>query len=235
MNKVTLKAGLVAGVVSLWTVGQAIAAGGTVEEKRDASGFTRIEVGGSMDTFVTTGEAFSVTVKADADIIDRVKTDVIGSTLEIGMKRGSYRRIDVLEIYITMPSLDGLELNGSGDIAVNAVDGDELELELRGSGDIEIAKADVKAVDLDLRGSGDVEVTGRCDTVEVNLRGSGDVDFGDLECDEARVEIRGSGDVDVYARNAFDGSVYGSGDIKVSGKPKKTASRSRGSGDIILR
>lgn len=229
-----LRAGFVVVLAILWGAGQSFAAGGTVEESRDVSGFDEIETNGSIDVFVKKGSTFSVRLRADADVIDAIETVVTGDRLTIGLARGRYGRIKVLEAYITLPTLTELELNGSGSLDVDMMDGDSASLSLRGSGDIEIETIDVEDVSIELKGSGDIEAEGRCNMVDIELKGSGDIELDDLRCANAEVSISGSGDVEIYASKAFTGSVRGSGDINVYGNPDQTSSRASGSGDIEI-
>lgn len=208
-----------------------------MEETRDLSGFDSIRLNSTADVFVTKGSRYKLVVEADADVIDRIKTTVTGGTLTIDMESsGRWTWGDSnAKVYVTMPGLDAVTLNGSGDIDVGAFSGSSLDLDLKGSGDIDIDAIDYKTVSVDLKGSGDIEARGTCTDLTVKIKGSGDVDMDRLECTSAAVMIRGSGDVSVYAGDSFDGSISGSGDIEVHGSPRKNSSSVRGSGDIILR
>ena len=212
----------------------------TSEEMRDVEAFTKVSLQGSMDVEVKVGSTQSVKVIADSDIIEYLRTRVRGGELEIDLKdsdgkRKIFRHIKKMQVIITVPDLNGMEVHGSGDMYVENAVADKFELEVHGSGDAVLENAKIGMLEVELQGSGDIEMQGSCDSIRVELQGSGDVDATKMECKDADVMLQGSGDVNVYATASADVTVRGSGDIRVSGKPDKISSRVRGSGDIHVR
>jgi len=199
----------------LLTLGWQSAAQADVSETRDVKSFTRVMLDGSSDVDIEVGGKQSVTVSArDKDILDHVTTEVRDGTLRIshkghGMIRFNNTRIKVT---ITVPKLEGMELDGSGDMTARGVD--------------------AKSFEIDLDGSGDIDVAGSCGDLDLTLDGSGDVDARDLKCKSILVKLDGSGDVDAYASEAADVRLQGSGDITVYGNPQKRRQREQGSGDV---
>lgn len=204
------------------------------EQSRFVSSFTAINMKGSIDADVKVGEELSVRVVADSDIIDKVITEVRGDKLYVELEKGSYRNIRKLEVYITVPKLNGVGMYGSGDVKVENPKSDTFDLDLKGSGDAVLMDAVFGSFSVDLAGSGDIDVNGSCQSVSLDLRGSGDISARRMECKSAEVDIRGSGDISVYASEKADVSIKGSGDIDVYGQPSSVSSNVRGSGDVKL-
>lgn len=207
------------------------------EEMRDVEAFTKVKLEGSMDVEVKVGSKQSVKVIADSDIIQYLRTRVHGGELEIDIKhkdgsRRLFRHIKKMQVIITVPSLEGAEVHGSGDMFVEDAVADKFVLEVHGSGDAVLENAKVETLDVELQGSGDIEMQGTCGDVRVELQGSGDIKGSKMRCKAADVMLQGSGDVNVYATASANVTVRGSGDIRVAGKPDKINSRVRGSGDI---
>lgn len=208
------------------------------EEMRDVEAFTKVSLQGSMDVEVRVGKEQSVKVIADADVLEYLETRVRGGELRIDLDcdgARACRRIHKLEVQITVPSLEGAEVHGSGDMYIENVKADRFDLEVHGSGDAIVNGAELSRLDIDLQGSGDIQIEGSCNEVRMDLQGSGDIDAGDMQCKDAEVSVHGSGDVEVHASASADVSVRGSGDIVVRGKPDKISSSVRGSGDIHVR
>jgi len=204
-------------------------------QDRNVSGFTAVELAGSMDVNVTVGPAFSVRVEADEKYIDNVITELDGSELEIRMKRGQSRYKGTILVTVTMPEMEAVSLAGSGDIKVEGATGD-FEVELAGSGDITVlGGAAFGEVEIELAGSGDIIVEGKCSELEIELAGSGDVDAEGLKCREADISIAGSGDVKAHASKLAEVMILGSGDVVLYGNPDKIKSRTMGSGDVVQR
>ncbi len=192
-----------------------VGSGDKASEERDLDEFDRIVLTGSADIEITRGTEQSVIVVTDDNLLDNVQTRVRGRrTLKIDT-RGSYSTKIGMKIYIVVPGIR--------------------EVSVQGSGDVQIEDLDQREIEISVSGSGDIDVEGRVDLIEIDVDGSGDIDARGLDAKDAYVRIDGSGDVTVFASESFTGSINGSGDIKVYGDPPSLSRSVRGSGDITMR
>ncbi len=219
----------------------------TAQEARrssDISDFDEVELDASLDLRIIIADDFSIEIYGDEDRVDSVVLDRSGDTLNIATKRAGWffnrkRRSGPLAIDITMPELEEISINGSGDAEVIGIDNEEIvlnvhgsgdlyvtgrsdnvEIELHGSGDIEMDEVRGDAVDIEVHGSGNVEFSGgTCDNINIEIEGSGDVDARNLICLSANVDVEGSGNTRIHATDSvvFDGN--GSGRLDVFGNP----------------
>lgn len=188
-------------------------------ETRELPSFERIVSKGSHDVHVRVGEAQSVEVTAPGNLLGRMETRVENGELRIFRKSGasfefslgSSVRNDV-EIFITVPSLKGFELKGSGDVRIRNLDANAFVLRHKGSGDIKIE--------------------GRCRLLEITHVGSGELEARGLECVDAKLDTQGSGDITLNITGDLDVRHKGSGDLDIWGEPRFSGLRMRGSGDI---
>jgi len=226
-------------IIATTTIGASAAFGSYGKDisdtTRDISGFSKIANKGSLDVYVTAGDDYKVRVVADADIIDKVLTERDGETLKIGLEKGNYYNIKRLEVYVSLPKLEALSLEGSGDVAITGVDNDRFALRLQGNGDIDLEDAKIQNLELSLRGSGDIEVSGNCTEMQAKLEGSGDIDANDFVCETVSGSLRGSGDLVLHATEKANLELRGSGDIVLYGRPAKIQEKTNGSGDITIR
>ncbi|MBT5187114.1 MAG: hypothetical protein HOM01_09920, partial [Kordiimonadaceae bacterium] len=143
-------------------------------ETFDISGFTEVELSTSADLKITIGDEYSVTLTGDASRIESTEFDLSGDELEISSNRrfSFFGRSEkgYLNIAITMPNIEAMEINGSGDAEIIGVDNEELFLNVNGSGDLYVTGKSEK-VDIEINGSGDIEmdeVTGNDVDIEIN-------------------------------------------------------------------
>nr|MBX2817750.1 DUF2807 domain-containing protein [Saprospiraceae bacterium] len=179
--------------------------GPIITQELDIDEFEGIELDGSYDVIVRQGNEQFVEAEGHANIIDRLRTDVSGGIWLIDLLRGSYRNLR-LTIYITTPALNSIRNTASGDIRVESMEVDRLDLELDGSGDIEVTEFLTIAEELYIEadGSGNIEVEDLV-TQELNIQmdASGDIDLGGT-ADFADIDISGSGDLKAYAVEVND-------------------------------
>lgn len=209
-------------------------AGPITNQTYDLTGFTGVEVAGPDDVTIRQGDKFSISARGRQEALDRLEIKLDGQRLSIGRKREGFhfgsRDEDDVDIAITMPRLDAVQLTGSGEIDADSVDGDAIEAALTGSGDLKIAKLTGKSAKVTASGSGDIEIgSGSIAAGKVSVTGSGDIDAEGLVAQTLDVSITGSGNVDAQATGKADISILGSGNVKLNGGAS-CSTRQMGSG-----
>ena len=179
---------------------------------REVAAFTGVELAGSNNVVIHVGGKQHVVVRADDNLLRRVTTTVQGPTLVVGNTSGSFETKSPMSVDVTVPTLSGLMLSGSGNIVVSGVRADRLEVTLSGSGT--------------LTGSGAAE------KLDVTVPGSGSVELFPLVAGDVRAAVSGSGSIFVTATKRLEGSVSGSGAIIYAGNPEAVTKNVTGSGAI---
>lgn len=206
------------------------------EENREISNsFQQIRSAGPVDIILKQGAVTTVVVRADANIIPYISTQVENGILTVSTKR-NIRFAKVMEVYVTTPAINQLSVSGSGDVRCKDVfKAPNLKITASGSGDIS-ANLKAKEVIVKVTGSGDVTVNGIHGGLQLIVNGSGDVEAGRLQLMKCTVKSVGSGDISLYGKTAsLEIASVGSGDLDASQLPavvvKVTGS---GSGDILV-
>lgn len=205
-----------------------------IAQERDHENFTRIHLYAPIDLIVEVGGDYSVSLEGEKRAVNNLLSRVANSALFVstrdddaagglinnqsimvmnGQRFVNDKALDLV-MHVTLPMLSGLSMAGAGNATITALDSRYLVFSLAGSGDIDAG--------------------GQCGRLSVRLAGSGNVYADDLICSEVDVTIAGSGDVDVYARDAADLKISGSGNISVKGAPGTVDTRVSGSGSITI-
>ncbi len=215
-----------------------VIAASTVKDKRNVKGFTRISYGVSGNLTVRIGPEFSVVLEGDEDDVERVITEVSGDRLIIKREMFRFRFSDLderVDVYITLPELEGLGVSGSGraEIVDDIRDIDNLSLSVSGSGKLTTAGIEVDDLDCSISGSGNIIIQGggSADRSEISISGSGNYTGRDLEIDHLDVSVSGSGNCLCKAGDSLTARISGSGNVTYRGNPR-IDSRASGSGHI---
>ncbi len=208
-------------------------AGQMTQRNFNLAGFDSVSLAGPHDVVVTVGSAHAVRAEGDAEVLDKLKIEVDGRNLRIGMKRGRWNFRDRARttIYVTMPAIRGAAIAGSGDMKIERAEGEQFSASIGGSGDIDVAALRVGEANFSVAGSGNVRAAGSAGRSKVSIAGSGDVDVGAVETRNATVSIVGSGNVRARAMETADISIMGSGDVEITGSAKCSVSK-MGSGGV---
>jgi hypothetical protein len=206
--------------------------GDLITETRQVSNFDSIDLSGSGEVIVTQGGSESVTIETDDNVMEHVKAEVVGGTLQLGFEEG-LNLIDHTRLIFTVgvDDLESLEISGSGDIESDMIETTRLDVTISGSGDVQIDDLMADEVKAKISGSGEIDLAGEAATQDVTISGSGKYRAGDLRSESVEVNIGGSGDATVWATETLVTDISGSGSVDYYGKPSVSTSGS-GSGDI---
>ncbi len=228
-----LSAAVVLAAAALTGCVRVLPPGPVVTESPEIGDVHAVVLGTSGELVISEGEP-SLTIHAPQALLDLLVNRVDGGVLTLGRLPGpGLVGASNLRYELTVPSLDSIVVDGSGDVE-STVGAGELRIELNGSGTVELAGLDADAVSVEISGSGDVELDGVAASLQVVIDGSGTVDADDLEVADASVEISSSGDVEVHVTDTLRAEVSGSGTVTHRGGARVDADVS-GSGEVTPR
>jgi hypothetical protein len=188
--------------------------GERITQTREVAAYDRLEIDG-VDVKVVEGDGRHVRVYAGENVIDRVETESSGGVLQIDVRdRGIVIGSDPLgdaQVEVTAAALAGIAVEGSGDVLLEDLDSQELEL--------------------DLQGAAELEAQGTVERLTATIQGAGDADLSELSVRTATVEAQGAADVALNVSERLDVSVQGAGDVTYRGDPV-VESDVEGAGDL---
>lgn len=175
--------------------------------------FTELDLsGGNLDVTVTCGESPTLKIQAPSEILKQVHHSSEGGTLVIKREelKGPGARLEVL---LTTPKLEKVEVRGSSNLVLNNVDSESLHLVSHGSSR--------------------VDVVGVVDRLKLRSFGSSVIYAKFLQATKADIKTRGSVQAELTATQRLEAEVSGSGEVIYYGSPKETYTMVSGSGSII--
>lgn len=189
-----------------------------------------ITLKGSGTLYITYGETQKIEVETNKDLFDRINQDVNNGHWDATFK-GCVRKFGKLKFYVTIPRIEALKVEGSGDIDGNEnFEADNLKLEVKGSGKITL-NTSAQNLTSKITGSGDIILEGNCINHEIDINGSGALRAYNLKSQTTQVEINGSGDALISVDQKLYATIEGSGKVTYKGSPVKETTIS-GSGSV---
>jgi hypothetical protein len=214
-------------------------------ETRDLSGFTSVVLEIPATVYVTQENHFKVQVSANSSYLEKINTTVEDHQLHISCEEcNNWKnkselwkdREDVI-IYISLPKINGLNVEGSGAIkAQNNFITDYFIVGVEGSGSADIKDFKAEKGELSVEGSGTISVAnGVAGGLVANVNGSGNITGASLSGSMMSLSIAGSGELKVSELHSEKSEITigGSGSITLSkGTSGKILIENNGSGDI---
>ena len=196
--------------------------GNVVTEIRDVSDFTSIKLDYPAQVTVTQGESVSVKVEADDNLLPGLQTRVRNDTLEIfyRVEDGEYvNATRAVKITIVVKDLKDVDFSSAGDLTVNGLDVDSLEISISGAGSLEVNDLTANKFGVDQSGAGSMTVSGKADDFTLNISGFGSFNGKDLQTNTASVNLSGAGSATIWVEDELDANVSGVGSVNYYGSP----------------
>lgn len=228
----------VAGVAALLFAAASVQAEETRSASLDAS-LRRLDVTLVGSVTVELGpEAGYVLSAEDREALDAVEIKTAGKRLIVKQrgKKGRWFWSDndrpAVDLTVTLPAVEAIELAGAGRLVGAGFDGAELEVSLAGAGECELTELRLDRLEIDLAGAARCETEGTARVQEISIAGAGSYEGFDLESEEATVSVAGAGAAEITVTERLDGSVAGIGNIAYRGSPKKITQSVSGLGAV---
>ncbi len=192
--------------------GEGVTGSGTSKtEQRNVTGFRAIEASGAVNLEVDAQKDFSVTVEADDNLLQYIKTEVSGDTLKI-YSEGKISPTTKFNVKISMPALEGLDVSGASDAKIVNVKADSLELKASGASD--------------------VIINGEAKELKANASGASEINAENLRAENADVDASGASSATVSATNELNVEASGASKISYTGDPNNVKQNSSGASSI---
>ena len=203
--------------------------GNIIVEDRKVSGFDKILMSGVGKVIITQGDSESLSIETDDNLMEYIKTEVNGDTLEIGFEDNvvfssgsggtAVDPTDGFIFRINVIDLHKISIPGAADIEMEKIKTDNFDISLSGAGLVSFDDLDAGTLNVLISGAGDVNLAGRVENQVVTLSGLGRYQAFNLESQETSITISGAGDAEVWVMDDLDVTISGAGDVKYYGNP----------------
>jgi hypothetical protein len=200
--------------------------GVVVNETRPVSNFNRIELNGVGELTIVQGEAESLTIEAESNIVRRIKTDVQGSTLTIEFSEGLLGKViptEPIRYQLSVKDITGLALSGAGRIYSSRLATSELEIDVSGVGDVIIDDLQAGSLSVNLNGAGTIDLAGSVSDQDVELTTVGNYSAAGLQSQRASIRLSGAGTATLLVIESLQVEISGVGSVNYYGNPNVTS------------
>lgn len=179
--------------------GPVIGSGNVTTDVRTVGFFDGIEVSSAIDLTVEFAPVASVEVRADDNVLARVRTEVDDDDLEIFID-GSTTNVTV-EVTVNTPVLTDFDASGATNTRITGFASlPELDIEVSGASQLVVTDSDCVELDLEVSGASTVDLFG-------------------LPAREAEIDVSGASTVDLNVSQEIEGEVSGASTVRYRGNP----------------
>lgn len=180
-------------------------------EARNVSGFSKIDAGGAVNLDIEVQKDFGVSVEADDNLLEHIKTEVDGDTLKI-FTDGSISTKNKISVKISMPEIKDLDVSGASTAIVSNVATDKL--------------------DLNASGASKIKIQGQAKNLSSDASGASGIDAENLTVENADIKASGASTSTISTSNELKADASGASNIYYTGEPKNIKQNSSGASSI---
>jgi len=139
---------------------------------------------------------------------------------------------------VTLQGDLSISIHGAGDVDIEEIECERLDVEVHGAGDVDIRSAHCKDGSVKVYGAGDVDIDALSCTGDMvcGTHGAGDTDISHLACRNLDINLSGAGDIQAHVDcDILKATARGTGDIELSGKAKRLDKHESGLSEIHSR
>jgi len=190
-------------------------------EVRDVKGFTSVDVSEGIKVLLTYGDKEFVEVTADADIMDKIATEVNGSELDIYIKgnnwNGGKRKVIVKVTAIKIESLDAS--SGSSIVTTNTIESETLTTSVSSGASIK-ATINAQKVSCDASSGAHASLTGKTTMFRGDASSGSSIDASELKAKRVNADVSSGATIKCNAEDELIAEASSGGSVKYSGSPK---------------
>ena len=194
---------------------------GVIEnETRSLTGFDKVFFNNIGDLHITQGAEFNFEAKGQRIILDALETSIENEELIININECFNGEAYQLDLYITAPEFEEIEMAGVGKVTTqNVIIADTLTLILSGISPAFNISCDVDSLSSRLSGDGIMKLSGQSDRHSILHSGIGDIQALDLATNHTNVRLNGLGDCYVNASETLNATLNSMGNVYYTGFP----------------
>lgn len=206
---------LVIGLVSgcrVENIGGGVKGSGNAKaETRNVSGFKEIKAENAVNLEVTVQKEFALTIEADDNLLEHIKTEVSGGVLTISTKDNISAK-NKINIKISLPELTNLDIFGASTANISSAKTDSLKLNASGASKIKI--------------------DGEVKSVEAVASGASGINAENLKTENATATASGASNVTVSPTGDLTAEASGASSVIYTNEPKNITQNASGASTI---
>lgn len=204
--------------------------GNQVTTTREVAPFTFVETSGSIKLVLKQGPQ-ELKITADDNLIDEIRTNVSGNTLEIDMK-GNFCNTGPITVYLSSQAYEGVNASGAVEIVSDGLlQLKDFEMDLSGSSIVDL-NMNAANVSTKSSGSSEISIKGQASSHDVDLSGSSAVNALDFVVGKYRIESSGASESKINVLNELEVKSSGSSDVEYRGNPSKVSNNDSGASSV---
>lgn len=193
--------------------------GVVVKDRRDITeDFTAVSASEGLDVYVTQANEFEITIEADENIIDLIRTDIRDGRLKIHTSENIGKATK--KVFVSLPEITSLESSSGADlIARSVIEADHISLDASSGSDLEL-EVIADEVDADTSSGADIRISGEANMFYADASSGSDIRADNFRVKRCQAKASSGADINVNVSESLVADANSGADISYSGEPE---------------
>jgi hypothetical protein len=201
------------------------------EDRSTKEDFTKIKVSTGLDLYISQGSKNQITVEADENLQEIIRTEVNDGILKIYSKKNIWKA-KARKVYVTIKNLEALTATSGADVYTNeALEVNNLNINATSGADIHVS-VDANTIETTATSGSNIEVSGASNNHISKATSGASIDAYQLQSKNVTVKVTSGANINVYASESIDAKATSGGDIDFKGSPKKVNKKTSSGGSV---
>ncbi|WP_291870464.1 head GIN domain-containing protein [Maribacter sp.] len=185
------------------------------EDRKVTEDFSIVSASEGIQVHVTQADEYSISVKADENIIDLIGTDIENGKLRIHAIENIGR--STKKVYVSLPNIKALKSSsGSHLTAENTIKSDDLEIDAS-SGSILDAEISCNELEVDASSGANISLSGKANNADIDGSSGANIKAKDLSTAICSAEASSGSNIKIYVTESLRADASSGGNISYTG------------------
>lgn len=193
----------------------------------EGANFTGLHFKSLGEVILAQGDTCDLRIEGEEELLKEIQVEAGEGFLSITYKTTVVDWMNLkkvfgekpLRYYVTMQTIEQLDLSGVGDLHADHLIGENLSIAHSGLGKMTVTGLSYQSLDVALDGLGEMMLEGEVQVQNVDLGGAGGYLAEDLKSQQANVSLTGAGLGRVWVEAELNAKISGAGSILYKGTP----------------
>ncbi len=203
-----------------------------IKERSLSGDYQKISAGSGLEVIIEQGSGYSVTVEADENLHEHIRTEVSGSTLEISTD-ANIGNATSKKVIVRLPHIEGIEA-GSGCTVKgrNTFENDAIDLSTSSGGNMEVT-IEAKKTNCEASSGSKLKVSGRVEKLTAEASSNGALNASGLAAEKVKADASSGGTIYVDAGKSLSADASSGGKIFYSKVPDDLHKDTSSGGEVV--
>lgn len=206
--------------------------GNVVEQERHLNDFDKIKASRGMNVYITQGNETEVLVKADENLLEVIKTEVVGDVLEV-KATSNIRNAEENKVFITLPEVESIKASAGCNVySENEINSKSLEISASAGSNIHLSIKTQEASAKASAGS-NINLEGEAENFYGKASAGSNIKAGELKTSNTEAKVSAGANIWISTKSKLQANASSGGNVFYSGDPTHTDINKSSGGNVI--